>query len=466
MHPDAVCTSLERASVGNSQETWFVEASWPGGSRSLVLRRSASDGTLTWTSRTVEYEALRVVGAAGLPVAPVVWLDGSGGPLERPYFVMERVAGAPPRDAAVSRELGELLARLHEVPVGAARAARTGGDAAHRPADDPLAALPSGGAAGELARWEERYRDTRLAAMPLAGALFAWLEAHLPEEVPPALLWGDAGPHNLLVADGRITALLDWELAHLGHPLDDLGAAQWACFNVLDPDEILAGYEAQAGPVDRDALRWFRCLACLSRSVMLLASNRAFAEGAVHRPSLAALGLDLVARNLSRAAREARWEEAAVGDPRARWAGEARGAGEVGAAHGAADAPIAARPDARELAVGLAGFLAADLLPATQDRALRRELKNAVALLETIALQTHVEHVDQSALEDEARALELQRAPEREAMRARLLAEHAASDTLLAPLRRLLGPRQGASDDRSQPTSSERKDGSRPAPKS
>ena len=59
---------------------------------------------------------------------------------------------------------------------------------------------------------------------------------------------------------------------------------------------------------------------------------------------------------------------------------------------------------------------------------MRRELKNAVALLETIALQTRVEHADQSALEDEARALELQRAPGREAMRARLLADHAASD--------------------------------------
>jgi hypothetical protein len=103
---------------------------------------------------------------------------------------------------------------------------------------------------------------------------------------------------------------------------------------------------------------------------------------------------------------------------------------------------IMPRPDARELADGLARFLAADLLPATEDRALRRELKNAVALLETIALQTHVEHADQSALEAEARALELQRAPGRDAMRARLLADHAESDALLAPLRRLFSARR------------------------
>ena len=70
----------------------------------------------------------------------------------------------------------------------------------------------------------------------------------MPEEVAPALLWGDAGPHNLLVADGRITALLDWELAHLGHPLEDLGAAQWACFDVLDPDAILGGLRVARRP--------------------------------------------------------------------------------------------------------------------------------------------------------------------------------------------------------------------------
>ena len=78
VHPSAECAALRRASVGNSQETWFFDAVWPGGSRALVLRRSAADGTLTWTDRAVEYDALRLVGAAGLPVPPVVWLDASG----------------------------------------------------------------------------------------------------------------------------------------------------------------------------------------------------------------------------------------------------------------------------------------------------------------------------------------------------------------------------------------------------
>jgi hypothetical protein len=288
--------------------------------------------------------------------------------------------------------------------------------------------LPGTGAADELAHWHERYLAVRLSPMPLLGALFAWLEAHVPAEVSPVLLWGDAGPHNLLVHDGRISALLDWELAHLGHPLEDLGAAQWACFGVLDADAILAGYESIAGEVDRDALRWFRCLANVTRSVMLLASNRAWVEGTVHRPSLAALGLDLVARNLRQAAREAGWEEAAHAPGEAADAGRADG-------RAGAHARGLPRPDAGELAAGLARFLAADVLPATADRALRRELKTAVALLETITLNQPSTGSDPlEGLEARARAAEL--AGDR-ALRPRLLADLARTDERLAPLRRL-----------------------------
>ena len=117
--------------------------------------------------------------------------------------------------------------------------------------------------------------------LPLLGALIAWLDSNLPAaEAPVALLWGDPGPHNVLVADGELTALLDWELSHLGHPLDDLGACLWATRGQIDGEQVLQAYErSRGGPVDRTALRWFECLACVSRSVMVIEGMRAFAEG-------------------------------------------------------------------------------------------------------------------------------------------------------------------------------------------
>ena len=93
---------------------------------------------------------------------------------------------------------------------------------------------------------------------------------------------------------------------------------------------------------------------------------------------------------------------------------------------------VSPRPDAAEVAAGLARFLAAEILPATEDRALRRELKVAVALLETISLQTTTEHGDDADLEERARAAELTRDP---SLRARLLADLDRTDALLTPLR-------------------------------
>ena len=70
-----------------------------------------------------------------------------------------------------------------------------------------------------------RLRATRLAP-DMAMALAGWLTAHVPDDAATAvLLWGDPGPHNVLTDDrGTITAVLDWELAMVGHPGVDLGA--------------------------------------------------------------------------------------------------------------------------------------------------------------------------------------------------------------------------------------------------
>ena len=77
----------------------------------------------------------------------------------------------------------------------------------------------------------------------------------------PRVLWGDPGAHNMLVADGHVSALLDWELTHVGDPLDDLGAAVWSCLGSFDPDDVVAGYEEVSGAIDRQRLSYFVALA-------------------------------------------------------------------------------------------------------------------------------------------------------------------------------------------------------------
>ena len=313
-----------------------------------MLRRSSARGTLEHTDRRAEFELLGALAAHGFPVPRVHWLEDAPSALERPYFVMDRLPGGPLRRqtpeqrAALGHELGGWLARLH-----AADPAELA-PALERPASAADATR------AELARWQAEYERSRPGPVPLLGALLAWLEVNVPEaEAPVRLLWADAGPHNLLVYEGRITGLLDWELAHLGDPLEDLGATVWACLpGTLERDDVLAGYEALAGPVDRERLRYFEALACASRSVMLLAGVQAFLAGTAP-PSNAALGQHLLLENLERAAALAGWEgtaaKPAAGNAAAHPAAGAGGA-PAGPAEGAGDP--AGSPVKRPLAAG------------------------------------------------------------------------------------------------------------------
>lgn len=434
--PDLVSAGIRRGPVGNSQETWFVEARGPNASiRELVIRRSAASGTLEHTDRVLEHAILGALSSRGFPVPEVHWLEVDSPALERPNFAMDRMPGhaaarlpSPAREA-VARELGDRLAQLHALdPSGL-------GLDLEVPADVRSATCR------ELRGWREEYERRRLEPVPLLGALFAWLEAHVPAgDGPPALLWGDPGPHNILVEANRLTAMLDWELAHLGHPLEDLGAAVWACLGALDEDEVVAGYEARAGQVDREALRFFEVFACVTRSVMVLAGVSAYLRGE-SRPALAGLGQDLLLRNLARAVRAAGWGEPP--EPPA----------PVGAD---VSSPLRLRPDVPETADGVARFLRERILPSVTDARTRGDLKTAVALLDTVAHRSVREPAvlderlrtlealgiaDAAALEEAAVEAEHTRSAGREALRRHLLVDLAAQRSLIAPLSALYEPR-------------------------
>ena len=224
--PALEAVAVERVSVGNSQETWLVEATGADGSgAAYVLRRSVPAGVLAWTRREDEHRYLAALAGRGLPV-PTVYGTGT---LGRSYVLMGRLPGAVAagwsrrRRLALSRELGGWLARLHALTPAELGLAADGPRARRRCARSP----PGQG----------RYEAARPGPLPLLGALLAWAERAVPDDGrAPALVWGDPGPHNTLVDDGQVSGLLDWELAHLGHPLEDLGAAVWACLGRFDAD--------------------------------------------------------------------------------------------------------------------------------------------------------------------------------------------------------------------------------------
>lgn len=274
-----------RATVGLSQDTWFVTVATGSGEHDAVLRlpTPASGTRAIITQRT----ALQAV-AGHLPAPDLLWHDdGEDNPFERPFLVMRRVDGEvpvgwhdvpEPRRTRLGEHAMDVLAALH--------------------ATDPAPlASGSGRAAPTELEWYER-RLERLAPLPavLTGALW-WLERHRPPPPPrPVLVHGDYRMGNLIVSGDHVTGVLDWEMAAPGDALADLA---W-CFIPLweppglDEGELVGRYAERSGmEVDKEHFHWHRVLGYVRLAYYALAGTRAFDSGRSDDLRLAALRLQL-----------------------------------------------------------------------------------------------------------------------------------------------------------------------------
>lgn len=289
---------LRRLTGGASRETWsFDLAAGGSGPVPLVLRRDATAMT-TVVDRDLECRLLDAARAAGVPVPAVVFLldaddaIGSG-------FVMERVEGETiPRkilrdDAyAAARPLlaaqaGGVLAAIHSVDLSSLP-----GLAGADPGEDPAQAA---------VRQYRGVLDAVGEAHPAFELGLRWLDEHLPAPAEAVLVHGDFRNGNLIVGPEGITAVLDWELAHAGDPMEDLG---WMCvrswrFGVDDKPvggfgdygEFFAAYEAAGGrSVDPEAVRFWEAFGTLKWGVICLVQALSFRSGASRSVELAALG--------------------------------------------------------------------------------------------------------------------------------------------------------------------------------
>jgi aminoglycoside phosphotransferase (APT) family kinase protein len=207
----------QRAGTGASRVTWLIDAERAGQPLALVLRCDANDGPLSGTELTLEREAT-VYGAlmkTGVRIPRLVAVATGGGAL-----LLERAPGsdafAAVADPAVKQAIADdyftALSELHTVDP-----AELWLPGFERPRD------PRDHARADLRLWR-RIAAARLAGSdPLLDTAFDWLDANAPATAARAsLCHGDAGPGNFLFEGSRVTALLDWEFAHLGDPHDDL----------------------------------------------------------------------------------------------------------------------------------------------------------------------------------------------------------------------------------------------------
>jgi len=272
-----------RLSGGASLETWAFGLD--DGTR-LILRRRPPSARTSDNALPLATEAalLAAVAPGGAPVPEVVHVcqpaDGlgeayvmrrlDGETLGKRIVQGEAFAGVRP---GLARRCGEVLAAIHATPL------------------DGLPPLATSDALSELKRYEALYRELK-AERPILEAAFRWLEGRAPPLARPVLVHGDFRNGNLMVdPEAGLVGVLDWELAHLGDPAEDLG---WICVNSWrfgawrkavggfgDAQDLLDGHAAAGGePVSLERLLFWQALGSLKWAVMCLMMYSSFATGA------------------------------------------------------------------------------------------------------------------------------------------------------------------------------------------
>jgi aminoglycoside phosphotransferase (APT) family kinase protein len=300
-------SNVLRIPGGASRETWSFDATWREGgaeaTQGFVLRRDP-DASLLETERDAEFRVMEAVWSRGVPVPRMYWLERGGEWLERPFFVMERLDGCEsgaqqlllePRFAKARERMAasfvDVLARIHALDWR-----ELGLDFMPAPADAGACATM------EVENWEQVIDKQSLEPQPVLRAALRWLRHHPP---PPAqrivLVHADYRTGNFLADEtGEIRAFLDWEMAHIGDPLEDVA---WACIRpwrwagdervggLMERQEFYGLYEKATGlTVDEEAIRFWEVLGNVKLAAIFLTGARSFCDGRTDSLMMALLG--------------------------------------------------------------------------------------------------------------------------------------------------------------------------------
>lgn len=275
-------SDLVRLTGGASRETWRCEVD---GVPHIVQRQRAG----SVHDMAIETAILRAAAAQGVPVPPVVAhvVDGHGvSSLVTRFVAGETIARkilrddqyGPARDR-LADQLGRALARVHRIPADS---------------------VPGLVALDPLESYRQRL-DEIGQPHPAFELAFRWLEEHRPPAAArPVVVHGDFRLGNVIVDADGLAAVIDWELAHLGDPVEDLG---WLCVpawrfgsprpvaGVADREVLLRAYAEESGvEIDRETLRWSEVNGILRWGIMCIMQAEAHRSGMARSHELAAIG--------------------------------------------------------------------------------------------------------------------------------------------------------------------------------
>lgn len=285
---------LQRLSAGASAVTWRFDRVSAGGRETQIAQLFTGQHQFTAAlDKRLQGEVQRAAHRCGVATPRVDMIfepaDGIG-----MGFVSAFMAG---------ETLGQRIVRQPEFAT--ARARLTAQCAAtlaaiHRIDPAALPPLPADPPRQMLAQLRAAH-DAFGVRLPVFELAFAWLDQRLPADHPRQLVHGDFRNGNFIVDAGGLVAVLDWEMAHFGDPLEDLG---WMCLNAwrfggIDQPvggfgtraELFRAYEAASGgPLDAGRVRFWEVYGALKWGIICQWFGNQFITGEVPVIERAAIG--------------------------------------------------------------------------------------------------------------------------------------------------------------------------------
>lgn len=292
LQPDEAVVAIRQLEGGWSRWSHIATARMRDGERLWVVRVKAPFGLFD-TDIALEYDVFKQLERLDVPTPRAFGLHQTeDNPFGGEFFVMDHLPGHAPNlwraeghtelredwegERGIARDLVTILARIHSVAP-----------------DQAPQSLPRIDYAAHVGHWRAVYEENRLIRDPVLEEAFDWLAGRTPADPPLGIVHGDFRAGNLLIAGGRVTALLDWELAYVGDVRFDLGyfALEYTAGKHLRPKTALIGgaaerdwffaeYERLSGrPLDLEVVRTYGVLGLASLVAMTCVGVRHSVEG-------------------------------------------------------------------------------------------------------------------------------------------------------------------------------------------
>ena len=301
----------------------------PGGNSNLTYRVSGTGGGVFALRRPPlghvlesahdmarEFRVISALQGTGVPVPPALGLCSDPGVNGAPFYVMRFVDGLVPHD----RKSGSLIPE-DERPILAAAAVEVLATL-HSLDPDEIGLGDLGRREGyierQLRRWARQLEASKQRDLPAMDRARVLLEAGVPPQGRAAVVHGDYRLGNLIVAAGRVRAVVDWELCTLGDPLADLGylandwipshePAVWRSSVIQaggfpDREEMVARYGRLTG-ADVSRISYYRAFQSWRLAAILEGVHARYRHGAM--ANISGVDLGALARSVERLAAHA-----------------------------------------------------------------------------------------------------------------------------------------------------------------